>query len=116
LPRSLKVTLQFVGYRTQERIAVWRSFSPEALTLTRRTSSPVRRVFYPGVPVLLEASFNIAWDYLQRTNALQDDAARFLTDEIERLIRKGHKNRMVVANIAITKYREFSNKVVPLRD
>jgi hypothetical protein len=84
--------------------------------LTRRISSPMRRVFYPGAPVLLEASFNIAWDYLQSTNALQDDAARFLTDEIERLIRKGHKNRMFVANIAIIKYREFSNKVVPLRD
>ncbi len=83
--------------------------------MARRTSSPVRRVFYPGVPVLLEASFNIAWNYLQRTNALQDDAARFLTDEIERLIRKGHKNRMFVANIAIIKYREFSNKVVLLR-
>jgi hypothetical protein len=58
--------------------------------------------FYPGVPVLLEASFKIAWDYLQRTNALQDDAARFLTDEIERLIRKGHKNRMFASRLLNT--------------
>jgi hypothetical protein len=39
------------------------------------------------------------------------DAARFLTDEIERLIRKGHRNRMFLANIAIIKYREFRREV-----
>jgi hypothetical protein len=88
-----------------------RGFAPWPVALRL----PCDGSFIP-VPVLLEASFNIAWDYLQRTNALHDDAARFLTDEIERLIRKGHKNRMFVANIAIIKYREFSNKVVPLRD
>jgi hypothetical protein len=84
---------------------------PEPSTLTRRISSPRAAGLYPGVHVLLESSFNIAWEYLQRTDALEDDAARFLTDEIERPIRKGHRNRMFLANIAIIKYREFRREV-----
>jgi hypothetical protein len=44
-------------------------------------------------------------------------AARFLTDEIERLIRKGHTKKADVCDQhRDIKYREFSNKIVPLRD
>jgi hypothetical protein len=40
---------------------------------------------------LLEDSFQIAWEYLERTGELGGDAAasRFLSDTIETMIRRG---------------------------
>jgi hypothetical protein len=41
---------------------------------------------------LLEDSFQIAWEYLERTGELGDanTASRFLSDAIEIMIRRGH--------------------------
>lgn len=65
---------------------------------------------------LLEESVDIAWVYLQRSGELENsDAARFLTDTIERMIRYGHRNRIFLANKAISKYRESRADVVPIR-
>jgi hypothetical protein len=67
---------------------------------------------------LLEESVEIAWTYLQRTGELENDAARYLSDVIEVMIRSGQRNRMYLANMAIIKYRASKNtgNVVPIRE
>lgn len=66
---------------------------------------------------LLEESVDIAWVYLQRSGELEDSyAASFLTDTIERMIRYGHRNRIFLANKAISKYRESRAGAVPVRE
>jgi hypothetical protein len=66
---------------------------------------------------LLEESVNIAWMYMQRSGELGNgDAARFLTDTIELMIRRGQRNRMFLANKAIIGYRESRRHVVPIRE
>jgi hypothetical protein len=67
---------------------------------------------------LLEESVEIAWVYLQQTGELGNDAARYLTDTIESMIRHGQRNRMFLANMAIIKYRALKEKdnVVPIRE
>jgi hypothetical protein len=56
---------------------------------------------------LLEDSFQIAWEYLERTGELGDAAAasRFLSDTIEIMIRRGQRNRLALSNRAISAYR-----------
>ena len=66
---------------------------------------------------LLEESVNIAWVYLERSGELGNgNAARFLTDTIEQMIRNGHRNRMFLANKAIAKYLASRSIVVPIRE
>jgi len=56
---------------------------------------------------LLEEAVNIAWVYLQRTDELVagNAAAYFLCERVDAMIRRGHRNRMFLANMAIVKYR-----------
>jgi len=72
----------------------------------------------PTLSLLLEESVDIAWVYLQRSGELDNDAARYLTDAIETMIRRGQRNRMFLANMAIIKYRVFKDngKIVPIRE
>jgi hypothetical protein len=67
---------------------------------------------------LLEESVDIAWVYLQRTGEADNDAARYLTDTVEVLIRRGQRNRMFLANMAIIKYRTFKEKenIIPMKE
>jgi hypothetical protein len=66
---------------------------------------------------LLEESVNIAWVYLNRSGELGNgDTARFLTDTIDLMIRRGQRNRMFLANKAIIRYRESRRNVVPIRE
>ncbi len=67
---------------------------------------------------LLEESVDIAWVYLQQTSELGDGniAARFLTDRIDAMIRSGQRNRMFLANMAIIKYRQSKDSVVPIKE
>jgi hypothetical protein len=70
---------------------------------------------------LLEEAVDIAWVYLHRTGEITDGAvaARFLTDTIETMIRKGQRNRMFMANMAILKYRvllQARTNVVDIRE
>jgi len=67
---------------------------------------------------LLEESVDIAWVYLQQTSELGDGniAARFLTDRIDAMIRSGQRNRMFLANMAIIKYRQSKDSVVPVKE
>jgi hypothetical protein len=61
------------------------------------------------VPLLMENSIQIAWDYLEATGELGDPevAARFLTDAIEILIRRGETRKLMLANRAIDAYTRF---------
>jgi hypothetical protein len=58
---------------------------------------------------LLEDSFQIAWEYLERTGELGDDAAasRFLSDTIETMIRRGQRSRLALSSRAIRAYQRF---------
>ena len=56
---------------------------------------------------LLEESFQIAWEYLERTGELGDAAlaSRFLSDTIEAMIRRGQRSRLALSNRAISAYQ-----------
>jgi hypothetical protein len=58
---------------------------------------------------LLEESFQIAWEYLERTGELGDAgaASRFLSDRIEIMIRQAQRSRLGLANRAIGAYQRF---------
>jgi hypothetical protein len=58
---------------------------------------------------LLEESFQIAWEYLERAGELDDAAAasRFLSDTIETMIRRGQRSRLALSNRAIGSYQRF---------
>ena len=63
----------------------------------------------PSLSELLEQSFQIAWEYLERTGELGDAAvaSRFLSDTIETMIRRGQRSRLVLSNRAIGAYQRF---------
>jgi hypothetical protein len=58
------------------------------------------------VPVLMENSIQIAWDYLERTGQIADPefVSRFLLDTVENMVRKGERRRLMLSNNAITAY------------
>jgi hypothetical protein len=58
---------------------------------------------------LLEESFQIAGEYLERTGELGDGAiaSRFLSDTIEAMIRRGQRSRLALSNRAIAAYQRF---------
>jgi hypothetical protein len=64
---------------------------------------------------LLEESFQIAWEYLERSGELGDPvaASRFLSDSIEIMIRKGERSRLMLSNRAIGEYHRFRLAGVP---
>lgn len=62
-----------------------------------------------SISQLLEESFQIAWEYLERTGELGDGtaASRFLSDTIEAMIRQGHRSRLALSNRTIGAYQRF---------
>jgi hypothetical protein len=61
------------------------------------------------LPLLMENSIQIAWDYLEATDELGDAevAARFLTDAVEIMIQRGETRKLMLANRAIDAYQRF---------
>jgi hypothetical protein len=61
------------------------------------------------LPILMENSIQIAWDYLERTGDLGDPevASRFLLETVEQMVRKGERRRLLLSNNAIDAYRKF---------
>jgi len=61
------------------------------------------------MPLLMENSIQIAWDYLEATGELGDGevAARFLVDSVELMIRRGETRKLALSNRAIDAYRKF---------
>ena len=61
------------------------------------------------LPILMENSMMIAWDYLERTGELGDPdvASRVLLDSIEGLIRHGERRKLMLSNKAIGAYQRY---------
>jgi hypothetical protein len=61
------------------------------------------------LPILLESSMMIAWDYLERTGELGDPdvASQVLLDSIEGLIRNGERRKLMLSNKAIDAYKRY---------
>jgi hypothetical protein len=55
-----------------------------------------------SLPILLENSIQIAWDYLERTGEIDDGAvaSQFLAGTIEHIIRSGERRRLILSNRA----------------
>ena len=61
------------------------------------------------LPILIETSIQIAWDYLDRTGDLGDPeiASRFLLYAVEQMIHRGERRRLMLSNRAIDSYRRY---------
>jgi hypothetical protein len=61
------------------------------------------------LPILIENSLQIAWDYLERTGELGDPevASRVLLDNIEMSVRRGERRKLLLSNRAIDAYKRF---------
>ena len=59
------------------------------------------------LPVLMEDSIQIAWDYLERTGELGEPeiASKFLLNTVELMVRRGERRRMMLPNKAIDAYK-----------
>lgn len=60
-------------------------------------------------PMLLESAAAIALDFLARTGEIDDtsDASQFLTNKIGFMMAQGERNRLVLANRAITAFQRY---------
>ena len=58
---------------------------------------------------LIEDSFQIAWDYLERTGELGDPevASRVLFDAVEMMVLRGERRKLLLSNRAIDAYKRF---------
>jgi len=61
------------------------------------------------LPILMETSIQIAWDYLDRTGDLGDPeiASRFLLYAVEQMIQRGERRRLMLSNRAIDSYKRY---------
>ena len=65
-------------------------------------------MFIYDVETLAQESFIIAWDYLERAGAIEndpDDAMVEIGNEIMALLGKGESHKIRIANLAIDAYR-----------
>jgi hypothetical protein len=60
---------------------------------------------------VMEASIQMAWDYLDRTGELGDPeiAARILLDTVENMIRRGERRPLMLSNRAIDAWKRVNN-------
>jgi hypothetical protein len=65
------------------------------------------------IPILMENSIQIAWDYLERTGQIANPefASQFLLDIIENLVRQGERRRLMLSNKAISAYERHQHKL-----
>ncbi len=61
------------------------------------------------LPILMEKSIQIAWDFLERSGELGEPeaASRFLLDSVEGMVRHGERRQLVLSNRAIDAYKRF---------
>ena len=61
------------------------------------------------LPVVMENSIQIAWDYLERTGDLGDPtiASKVLLESVETLVRRGERRVLMLSNTAIRDYKKF---------
>lgn len=62
---------------------------------------------YERLPILVENSIQIAWDYLERTGELGNPevASQVLLDTIEMMIARGERRKLLLSNKAIDAYK-----------
>lgn len=60
-------------------------------------------------PLLLEEAARIAFDFLDRTGEVDDlgEACQFLVNKVGFMIAQGQRNRLLLANRAITAYQRY---------
>ncbi|MBP2434007.1 MULTISPECIES: hypothetical protein [Bradyrhizobium] len=61
------------------------------------------------LPILVEKSIHIAWDFLERSGEIADpgDASRFLLRSIDDTARAGEHRQLMLVNSAIEAYRRY---------
>jgi hypothetical protein len=61
------------------------------------------------LPILIQNSIQIAWDFLERSDEVGDAwvASKVLSDTIEMLVGHGERRKIWLANKAIDAYRRF---------
>jgi hypothetical protein len=61
------------------------------------------------LPILVENSIQIAWDYLERAGELGDPevAGRVLFDAVEMMVLRGERRKLLLSNRAIDAYMRF---------
>lgn len=61
------------------------------------------------LPILMERSIQIAWDYLERSGELGEPqvASQFLLDSVEAMVRRGERRQLALSNRAIDAYKRF---------
>jgi hypothetical protein len=71
-----------------------------------------------SLPILVENSIQIAWDYLERSGELAEPehAGRFLLDTIELMVRNGERRQLMLSNKAIDAYRKLRFQQVASSD
>jgi hypothetical protein len=67
------------------------------------------------LPWLIEKSIQIAWDYLERTGEIGDAAEtnKFLLRTVDKMVMKGERRRLMLANRAIAAYRLRKLQIAP---
>ena len=65
--------------------------------------------FNNAPPLLLDESVRIAVDFLDRTGEIDDmgEACQFLVNKVGFMIAQGQRNRLLLANRAITAYQRY---------
>lgn len=66
------------------------------------------------LPIVMEISIEIAWDYLERSGELgePETASRFLLASVEWMVRQGERRQLVLSNKAIDAYNRFRTERV----
>jgi hypothetical protein len=61
------------------------------------------------LPLLMENSIQIAWDYLERSGDLGDPqiASAVLLNSVESMVRLGERRRLMLSNRAISDYKKY---------
>ena len=61
------------------------------------------------LPILMENSIQIAWDFLERTGELGDHetASQVLLRSVQARVRSGERRMLMLSNIAISDYKKF---------
>lgn len=64
---------------------------------------------YEPLPMLVESSVQIAWDYLERTGELgsPEVASQVLIETVETMIMRGERRKLLLSNKAIDAYKRF---------
>ncbi|MFY9958122.1 hypothetical protein [Bradyrhizobium sp.] len=64
---------------------------------------------YEPLPMLVESSFQIAWDYLERTGELGNPevASQVLLETVETMVMRGERRKLLLSNKAINAYKHF---------